>query len=83
MTNILTVYMNQHEFYLMSFFEYFVTCNATKIAWVVNVNNFSVTLRYFILTSTYVAMCLKNKTLLYTTQNHFRPSIIGKNLVKV
>ena len=71
MTNVLTVYTNQHEFFLMSFFESFVTCNIIKIAWVASVNNFSVTLRYFILIATYAAMCLKNKTCLYTTQKHF------------
>ena len=34
-------------------------------------STFSVTLRYFILIATYVAMCLKNKTFLCTTQKHF------------
>ena len=68
MTNFLTVYINQHEFFLMSFFESFVTCNIIKIAWVANVNNFSVILRYFILIATYVAMCLKSKTQL---KKHF------------
>ena len=77
MTSILTVYINEHEFFL-SFFESFVTCNVIKIAWVANVNNFIVTLRYLILTATYVAMCLKNKTFLYTSQKHFFSSIIGK-----
>ena len=42
-----------------------------KIACIVNVNNFSVTFRYFILISTYVAICLKNKMFLYVTQKHF------------
>ena len=70
MSNFLTVY-NQHEFSLMSFFESFVTCNVIKIAWVTSVNNFSVTLKYFILIATYVTICLKNKTFLYTTQKHF------------
>ena len=68
MSNFLTVYINQHEFLLMPFFKPFVTCNVIKIAWVANVNNFILTLRYlyfnFILTATYVAMCLKNKTFL-------------------
>ena len=59
------------NFLPVSFFESFVTCKIIKIAWVANVNNFSVTLRYFILITTYVAMCLKNKTFLYTTQKHF------------
>ena len=71
MTDLLTVYINQHEFCSMSFFEYFVTCNVIKIAWVANMNNFSVTLRYFTLTATCVAMCLKNKTFLYMTHRHF------------
>ena len=52
------------NFLPVSFFESFVTCKIIKIAWVANVNNFSVTLRYFILIATYVAMCLKNKTFL-------------------
>ena len=82
MTSVLTVYINRHEF-LLSFFESFVTYNVIKIAWVANVNSFIVTLRYLILTATYVAMCLKNKTFLYTTQKYFFPSIIGKNVVKV
>ena len=55
----------------MTFFESFVTCNVIKIAWVADVKNFSVTLRYFILIATNVTMCLKNKTFLYTTQKHF------------
>ena len=59
------------NFLPVSFFESFVTCNIIKIAWAANVNNFSVTLRYFILIATYVAVCLKNKTFLYTTQKHF------------
>ena len=71
MTNVFTVYINQHEFSLISFFESFVTCNVIKIEWVANVNNFSGTVRYYILIATYVAMCLKNKTFLYTTQKHF------------
>ena len=44
MSNFLTAYISQHEF-LLSFFESFVTCNVIKIAWVANVNNFSVTLQ--------------------------------------
>ena len=71
MTNVFTVYINQHEFSLISFFESFVTCNVIKIEWVANVNNFSGTVRYYILIATYVAMCLKNKMFLYTTQKHF------------
>ena len=71
MTNVFTVYINQHEFSLISFFESFVTCNVIKIEWVANVSNFSGTVRYYILIATYVAMCLKNKTFLYTTQKHF------------
>ena len=71
MSNFLTVYINQHEFLLMPFFKPFVTCNVIKIAWVANVNNFSGTVRYFILIATYVAMCLKDKTFLYTTQKAF------------
>ena len=67
MTNVFTVYINQHEFSLISFFESFVTCNVIKIEWVANVSNFSGTVRYYILIATYVAMCLKNKTFLYTT----------------
>ena len=39
MRNFLTVYINQHEFLLMSFFECLITCNVKKIAWVVDVNN--------------------------------------------
>ena len=81
-TNVLTVYINQYEFFLMPFFESFVTCNVIKIAWVANVNNFSVTLRYFILTATYFAMCLKNKRFYTRFKNIFLPSIIGKNVVK-
>ena len=52
MSNYLAVYINQHEFFLMSFFEFLVTCNVIKITWVANVNNFSVTLRCFILITT-------------------------------
>ena len=44
MSNFLTVYINQHEFLLMSFFESFATCNVIKIAWVADVKYFSVTL---------------------------------------
>ena len=83
MTNVLAAFINQHEFFLMSFFESSVTCNVIKISCVANVENFNVTPRYFILTATYVAMCLKNKTFLHSTQKHFLPSIIGKNMVKV
>ena len=83
MNNFLNVYINQHEFFLMSFFESFVTCNVLKISWVANVCNFSVTLRYFILINTYVAMCLKNKTFLRRLKTIFLLSIIEKNVVKV
>ena len=48
-SNFFTVYIKHYEFLLKSFFEYFVTCNVLKIAWVDNVSNFSVALRYFIL----------------------------------
>ena len=41
MSNFLTVYINQHEFLLMPFYESFVACNVIKIAWVAKVNNFS------------------------------------------
>ena len=71
MSNFLAVYINQHEFFLMSFFESFVTCNIIKIAWVTNLKNFSMTLRYFILIATCIAMCLKYKTFQYMTQKHF------------
>ena len=84
MINVLTLYTNQHEFFIISFFEPFVTCNVIKSAWVAKVNNISVTLRYFILTATYVAMCLKNNTFLYTSQKHFSSFIYwGKNVMKV
>ena len=73
MSNFLTAYINQNEFFLMPSFETFVTCNVLKIAWVANVNNFSVIFRYFVLIATYVAICLKNKTFLCTTQKHFSP----------
>ena len=68
MSNFLTIYINKHEFFL-SFCQSFVTCNVLKIAWVANVNNFRVTLKYFILIATYVAMCLK--TFVWETQKHF------------
>ena len=61
----------------MSFFESFVTGNVIKIAWVANVSNFSVTLRYVIVIATYVAMCVKNKKV-YILKSIFLPSIIGK-----
>ena len=83
MNNFLIAYINQHEFLLISFFESFVTCNVIKIAWVADVNNFSMTLRYFILITTYATMCIKNETCLHTTQKCFLPSIIGKNVVRV
>ena len=67
----------------MSFFESFVACNVLKKAWVTNANNFSVTLRHFILLDTYVAMYFKNKTFLHATGKHFFPSIFQKNVVKV
>ena len=51
MSNFLTIYINEHEFFL-SFCQSFVTCNVLKIAWVANVNNFRVTLKYFILIAT-------------------------------
>ena len=54
MSNFSTVYINQHEDLLMSFFESFVTRNVVKIAYVAEVTNFSVTPRYFILIATYV-----------------------------
>ena len=54
----------------MSFFKSFLTSDI-KIAWVADVKNFSVTLRFLILIATYVTMCLKNKTFLYTTQKNF------------
>ena len=41
MSNFLTVYINQHEFLLMPFYESFLTYNVIKIAWVAKVNNFS------------------------------------------
>ena len=41
MTNVLTVYINQHEFFIVSFFEFFVTCNAIKNVWLANVKSFS------------------------------------------
>ena len=41
MTNVLTVYINQHEFFIVSFFESFVTCNVIKNVWFANVNSFS------------------------------------------
>ena len=41
MTNVLTVYINQHEFFIVSFFESFVTCNAIKNVWLANVKSFS------------------------------------------
>ena len=69
MSDIFTVYINQDEFFLMPFFESFLTCNVLEIAWVANVNNFSVTLRYFILIATYVTKCLL--TFLRATQKYF------------
>lgn len=42
LSDSLTVYVDHHEFFLMSFFEPFVTRNVLKIAWhVANVNNLS------------------------------------------
>ena len=83
MTNALTVCTNHHEFFLMLFFGSFVTCNVIRIVWVANVNNFSATVRYFILIATYVAMFLKNKTFLYTTQKHFSSFNYWKKCGKV
>ena len=71
MSTFSTVYINQHELLLMTFFESFETCNDIKIACVAQVNNFSLTLRYFILIATYVTMCVTNETFLYKTQKHF------------
>ena len=45
MSNFLTVYINHCEFFLMSFLESFVTCNALTISCVASVNIFSVRLR--------------------------------------
>ena len=70
-SNFLTVYINQHEFFLMSFFESFVACNFLKIGCVASDNMFSVTLRSFILIAIYVAMRFKNKTFFHATQKHF------------
>ena len=75
MSNFLTVYINQHEFLLMSFFECLVTCNVKKIAWVADVNNFSVAL---------TSQCvLKIKRFCARLKSIFSPSIIGENVVKV
>ena len=54
MSNFLTVYINHCEFFLMSFLESFVTCNALTISCVASVNIFSVRLRilfFFFLSS--------------------------------
>lgn len=57
-SDFLTVYVNLHEFSVMSFFESFVTFNILEIAWLANVCKFSVTMRYFILIAVYIAMFL-------------------------
>ena len=41
MSNFSTIHINQREFFLMSLFESFKTCNVLNIYWVANVNNFS------------------------------------------
>ena len=42
LSNFFTVYIIQHQFFLMSFFESFVISNVLKIAWVANVNNLDI-----------------------------------------
>ena len=80
MRNFLTAYINQNEFFLLSFLKSSITCHVLKIAWVANGNNLSVILRYFILITTYVATCLKTKTLLRATQRTFFFLQLLKNL---
>ena len=57
MSNFLTVYTNHYEFFIMSFLESFVTCNALTISWVASVNIFSVRLRilFFLFLSSIIA----------------------------
>ena len=79
MSNYLTVYINQHKFFLMAFSEFFVTSDRDCMG--SQCEQFSGTLRYFIL----IASLRRNvfKIFLHATQKHFFPSIIGKNVVKV
>ena len=67
MSNYLTVYINQHKFFLMAFSEFFVTSDRDCMG--SQCEHFSGTLRYFIL----IASLRRNvfKIFLHATQKHF------------
>ena len=58
----MTFYIKQHENLSCIFFDSFLTCNVLKITCSIPIEDFSLNFKVFILITTCLVFCLKNKT---------------------
>ena len=64
----ITFYIKQHENFLCFLLDSFLTCNVLKITCSIPIEDFSLNFKVFILITTSLVFCLKNKTLVVTVQ---------------
>ena len=64
----MTFYIKQHENILCFLFDSFLTCNVLKITCSIPIEDFSLNFKVFILITTCLVFCLKNKIFVVTVQ---------------
>ena len=64
----MTFYIKQHENLLCFLFDSFLTCNVLKTTCSIPIEDFSLNFKVFILITTCLVFCLKNKTFVVTVQ---------------
>ena len=72
----MTFYIKQHENLLCFLFDLFLTCNVLKITCSIPMEDFSLNFKVFILITTCLVLCLKNKTFVVMMQNSVLRGII-------
>ena len=78
----MTFYIKQHENLLCFLFDSFLTCYVLKITRSIPIEDFSLNFKVFILITTCLVFCLKNKTFIVTVQKFCPKGVIGSNLGK-
>ena len=71
MSGALIHYIKQDNHFLKLSFDCFITCNILNIAYCINMDSFSITLKAVIPVTFYIVLCLQNKTFVDRGEKYF------------